>query len=119
MNRGDSYGPPDIDWDLYLTASLTGHCKASIARDNGKLVGYSVYSIGTNPRYKTILEAWSDGIFLEKEYRGKGLSFLKSSHVRLKEFGVKEIKYLTNDEAFGKLLERLEGSSTYKLWSFK
>jgi hypothetical protein len=117
MTDGDDYGPPNIDWDTYIQASVNGQCMTVTARDNGKLIGYSVYVIGNNPRYKHIIEADSNGIFLEKEYRGK-INFFKEADKFLKKIA-HETNYTLSDERVGKMLERNGYKSSYKIWSIK
>lgn len=120
MSDGDDYGQPNIDWDYYLAASHVGQCVAVIARDGEKLIGYSVYTIGNNPRYKHIIEASSDGIFLEKPYRGRlGLKFLTKANEYLSRLGVQETHYIESDETFGRMLRRVGAQSKYKIWSIK
>ncbi len=120
MTDGDDYGFPDIDWDSYLLASQAGLCRVVTVRDGGKLVGYSVYSFGRNLRYKEIIEASSDGIFLEKEYRGKLSSeLLKRADQYLKALGIHETSYVLSDERVGKLLARNGYTAKYKVWTNK
>lgn len=116
MSEGDEYGPPNIDWDSYIHASVAGQCVAVTVRDQGVLVGYSVYMIGPNPRYKHIVEAVSSGIFLEKEYRGR-INFFKKADEFLQKIGVQETSYILSDERVGKVLERQGYTSNYKIWS--
>lgn len=118
MTDGDDYGPPNIDWDGYLAASYAGRCVAVTVRDNGKLVGYSVYSIGNNPRYRHIIEANSDGIFLEKEYRGAvSREFIKKADEYLQSMGIHETNYVLSDDRVGRTLSGY--TSKYKIWSKK
>lgn len=120
MTDGDDYGAPDIDWDAYIATSKAGLCRAVTVRDQGKLVGYSVYSIGRNPRYKTRIEASSDGIFLEKEYRGKyGDQLIKKADEYLKNLGIHETNYIESDDRVGNLLARNGYQSPYRIWSKK
>lgn len=118
MTDGDSYGTPNIDWESYLAASHAGQLMAVTIRDSKKLVGYSVFSIGRNPRYKHIIEANSDGIFLEKSYRGRlsRLLFQKSDEY-LKNMGVHETNYTLSDDRIGRMLAGYQ--SKYKIWSIK
>lgn len=118
MNTGDDYGCPNIDWDSYLKASHFGHCFCATVRDDeNKLVGYSVYQVGNNLRYKHIISATSDGMFLEKEYRdGTGIKLQKFADEKLKGLGVMETIYITNDSAFGKFLDNNGYKTEYKLW---
>lgn len=117
MTDGDDYGVPDIDWDSYLAASVAGHIKVVTMRDDGKLVGYGAFTVGFNPRYKTILEATSDGIFIEKPYRGKyAQQFLRKCDFYLIMLGVREINYTLSDERIGKLLARNGYKQKYKVY---
>lgn len=118
MSDGDDYGPPEIDWETYLQASRIGLCRVVTVRDNGVLVGYSVYSIGRNLRYKNLIEASSDGIFLEKEYRGElSIRLLNKADEYLSNLGVKETNYTESDDRLGRLLARSGYQSKYKIWS--
>lgn len=120
MSEGDDYGPPNIDWDTYIQASVNGQCMTVTARDKNKLIGYAVYVIGRNPRYKHILEAESNGVFLEKEYRGKiGIRLLKKADEFLSKIGVQETNYTLSDERVGKILERNGYQTHYRIWSKK
>ena len=116
MTEGDDYGPPDIDWDAYIASSRHGLCRAVVVRDKGILVGYSVWSIGKNPRYKTKIQASSDGIFLEKPYRGTvSKELIKKTDEFLRAIGVTQIVYILSDDRVGKLLKGYK--SNYKVWS--
>lgn len=118
MTDGDNYGAPDVDWDYYVDASLAKACYAVATRDNGELVGYSIYTLGTNPRYKDRLEASCDGIFIEKPYRGKiSNEMLAKADTCLAMMGVRETSYTMSDPRMGKLLERKDFKSKYKVWS--
>lgn len=120
MTEGDDYGPPDIDWALYLALSKADRCIVVTVRDEGKLVGYSAYIIGKNPRYKTRTQASSQGLFLEKEYRGRlsGI-FIKKADEYLRKIGVHETAYILSDDRVGHLLGRHGYESKYKVWSVK
>lgn len=111
---------PNMDWDYYLEASLSGQCIAITARDQGKLVGYSVFFIETNANHKHILEAVNSGIFLERKYRGReSLNLLRKTTEMLKQRGVHTISYLLKDDRIGKLLSRNGYKMDMKLWSIK
>lgn len=120
MTEGDDYGPPDIDWEMYLHLSALNKCLVVTVRDDGKLVGYSVYSVGRNPRYKTITQACSDGIFLEREYRGKlSRIFMKKADEYLKKIGVRETIYILSDDRVGRVLGGNGYKSKYRVWRMK
>lgn len=117
--EGDK-GPPDMDWEQYDRASRLGHAVAVIARHDGQMIGYSCFTIGFNPRYKTILEANSAGLFVEKEYRAEvGEEMIDRAEQFLNGLGVKEINYDNDDEVFGRWISKKGYSVKSKLWSKK
>lgn len=118
MSEGDDYGAPNLDWDSYLAASQAGQCVAVTLRDQGELVGYSVFFISRNPRYKHLIEASNNGIFLEKKYRGGyGRALSKKSDEYLQAAGVNETNYTLSDDRVGRMLGGYQ--SNYKVWSKK
>lgn len=120
MTEGDEYGIPNIDWDSYISLSHAGQCMVVTVRDDEKLIGYSVYSIGRNPRYKHFIDALSDGVFLEKEYRGKlSGEFMKKADEYLRNIGIHETSYILSDDRIGHILGRSGYQSHYKIWSKK
>lgn len=118
MTEGDDYGTPDVDWELYLALSKINRCFVVTARDQGKLVGYSIYTIGAMPRHKSIAQALSEGIFLEKEYRNKySRIFMKKCEQYLMLTRIKETKYILSDDRVGRLLGANGYKPKYKVWS--
>lgn len=118
MTEGDEYGSPDIDWDLYLALSKINRCFVVTARDEGKLVGYSVYTFSTLSRYRTINSAANEALFLEKPYRRKySRIFIKKCEQYLLLTGVKETRYILSDDRVGRLLGANGYKSNYKVWS--
>ncbi len=116
----DDYGPPDMDWETYNAASRAGYAVAVVARHEGVMVGYACFTIGYNPRYKTVLEANSAGVFVEKEFRAEaGEEIVQRADDYLKGIGVKETNYMGNDEVFGRLLRKNGYAQNYKVWSKK
>lgn len=114
------YGPPNVDWDYYLQASLQGKCVAVTSRDNGVLVGYSVFFIETNANHKHILEASNSGIYVDPSHRGKtALQLLKKSNEFLKQLNINEINYTLKDARIGKLLARQGYKPEHTVWSIK
>lgn len=120
MSDGDDYGPPDIDWDTYLALSHARQCMAVTARDKGKLIGYGVFAITRNLRYRTLWMASSEGIFIEKPYRGNlSKKFLRKCDAYLALYGARETHYILSDDRVGKLLARNGYESKYKVWRVK
>lgn len=119
MSTGDDYGSPDIDWNYYEEIGAAGQCVAVTARDEGRLIAYSVYSLSINPRYKSRIEANSDGIFIEKEYRGRLGNFPAKADDFLRNLGVMETNYTSNDKRVGAFLSRNGYEPKYTIWSMK
>lgn len=116
MTEGDDYGEPRIDWRAYLAASHAGQLMVVTVRDDGKLVGYSAFTIGANPRYKHIIEADNNGIFLEKKYRGRiSRLLMQKSDEYLQNLGVHQANYTLSDDRVGRMLPGYK--SKYKVWS--
>jgi hypothetical protein len=112
------YGKPNLDWDYYLQSSYAGQCKAVTIRDDGKLVGYTIFFITNDPDRKHVLQATNSGIFVDDDYRGKAsIQLLKKADAYMKDLGAQEINYLIKDDRIGKLLSRQAYKQDYKLWS--
>lgn len=119
MHVGDDNGDLNIDWDAFFQASLAGKFVAVTLRNEGKLVGYSLFLLGNNPRHKHILEAQGCGIHIEKEFRGQGLKLVRKADELLKAIGIQKTEYILNDSAMGKLLSRCGYKPNYTIWSYK
>ena len=74
----------DPDLESYNTLYEKGILEIHTARDDGKLVGYSIWFVLKHIHYKKSLTANSDVLYISPEYR-KGM------------FGVKFIKWTTEE----------------------
>ena len=120
VDKKDNYGRPNLDWENYLAQSRMGACKAVTARDNGKLVAYSVFCMGVNMNHKTIVEATNTGIWVHPDYRGKiTLELVRNSDDFLRNAGVMETTYILMDERIGALLKRAKYQPRHTVWSNK
>jgi len=118
MNEGDDYGALNIDWDTYIQGSLDGRVKVLTARNDGKLIGYIIFTLGRNMRHKHVIEAQASGWYVEKEHRGRvSLDMLEKADECLHGIGVHRTDYILGDEAAAKLLQRKGYNSNYKVWS--
>ena len=100
----------DPDYELYFKMERMGLVKGFSARDeNGKMAGYSVYFIKTNPHYKNTLFAVSDVLFIQKENRGRtGYFLIKYCEEELKKMGVDIITYhIKATHNWGRMIERM------------
>lgn len=111
--------PVNIDWQLYELASINKQAMAVTARDDGKLVGYIVFTITKNLRHKHITEAVSSGWFIEPEYRGTlGMEIVDKAGEYLKANGVHLTKFILGGTA-GKLLARKGYTTKHQVWEIR
>lgn len=83
--------PLDIDWRTYSSLSDAGFYKVYTYREAGELKGYCGMFLFNHSHHKTSLQAKQDVLFIKKERRGKGLSFLTYCELELKKLGVQII----------------------------
>lgn len=84
----------DPDWDFYFQAQTANKLRIYTARDEqGKLIGYSVYFVGTHPHHRFSPQARHDLFFIPKENRGFGFRFLRWCGEQLKAEGYK-VEYM-------------------------
>ncbi len=119
----------EVDWDKYENLERMNMLSVVTARDEGVLIGYSVFFIYSHMHYKSLKAASNDVLFLDKEYRkGRaGLKLLKESEIQLARLGVRKITwhiktsldwskillrmgYAQEELVMGKLLEVCHGS---------
>ncbi len=114
----EDHGKPNLDWDNYFELSRRGMCRVVTARENGVLVGYSVFIIGKNINHKHVIEASNTGFFIKKEYRGKIINeLLRYVDKYLDEMGVTSIGYALSDKRLGLLLKRKGYKMKFITWS--
>lgn len=113
------YQDMDMDWELYRALGNTGSIAAVTMHDGDKLVGWAVFVLATNPRYKTRLEAESQGLFIEKEYRARWSSvFIKQCLEYMRTIGAVETNFTESDNKVGRWLSKHGAKPTYKIYSF-
>lgn len=78
------------DYERYLDMNVLGFVRVFTIRDEGKLVGYSLYLLNPNIHYKDHLYAVNDVIYVDPEYRGSTAAYrlMKLSEKTLKAAGV-------------------------------
>lgn len=100
--------PLDPDWDFY---SRNHTIRVFTARDNGTLVGYSVFFIAPNRHYKTSIQAVQDILFLHKDYRHGKIAYrmIKFCDCELKAEGAQVVyQHVKAAHDFGPLLGLLD-----------
>jgi GNAT superfamily N-acetyltransferase len=119
MDDKDDEGAPNVDWIYYLQACESGACQVVTLRDGENLVGYAILMISNNPRHKHKYEAFCEGLFVEKPYRGKwAVNLLNKVRDYAKELNV-ELHFLVGDEKVGRLLALNGFKRSKTLWSLK
>lgn len=110
--------PLEPDVELYKKMDEGGSIRVYTAREDGKLIGYSVYVISRNHHYKSVKQASQDVIFIQKDRRGFGKSFIKWCDEQLKNDGVKiVVHHVKAAHDFGPMLERVGYELVDKIYS--
>lgn len=102
--------PLDPDFERYYQVEDMGHLALFVARDEGKIVGYSVFYLDQSIQYRSSYQANQDLLYLDPSYRGKGLGrdFLKWIDEQLEALGVQVVFHHTKiAHDFSPLLEDL------------
>ena len=104
------YIPLDPDWGRYEKLATMNGLLIVTARDEDKLVGYSVFYISPMMHYKSTISASNDIIWLAPEYRKgmTGVRLIKESERALKELGITKILWhIKFIKDFRKILYRM------------
>lgn len=101
--------PLDPDYDQYVQLEEIGFTRFFVARDNsGAMVGYALYFIRPHIHYKSSLQSVQDIIFIKKENRGKGGSFIMWIDEKLRAEGVQvTYHHIKKAHNWGAMLERI------------
>ena len=102
--------PLDPDWEKYKQLYDAKRLLIITARDDSKLVGYSIFFVSNHPHYKSSVYANNDLLFLHPDYRkgSLGIKLIKVSEKILKEIGVVKILWhIKFNKDFRVLLHRM------------
>lgn len=103
----------------YLQASFYGNCLVVTAREEGKIVGYSIFIISRYARNTDAIKADNHGFYVDQRYRGKlGGALLDRAHAMLKNLSISQIDYINDSEAFGRFITRKGAKCAAKIWRF-
>jgi GNAT superfamily N-acetyltransferase len=107
---------PDVplvpNWNAYEHLQALGALRIYTGRDDGRLIGYSVFTVHPGVHYATSLEADEDLLFVSPEHRkGRfGLQLMQFAESELAAEDVQLVKRRTKVAErlnFGALLERM------------
>jgi len=107
-------------WDIYKNLFDGGKLKVITAREDGKLVGYTVYIVAPSLHYASELFADADIFWLAPEYRKgmTGLKLFRYAEAVLKEAGVTQIfNKIKLHFDIGKVFERMGYSAVERVYS--
>jgi GNAT superfamily N-acetyltransferase len=99
----------DVDWGKYEGLERNGGLRVYTAREDGRLVGYSVFFLAWNMHYKSTLFGQNDVLYLTPEHRKgtTGLRLIKFSEDELRKDRVDKVVWhvkVAND--WSAILER-------------
>ena len=100
----------DLDLDMYRELEEVHELQLLVVRYRTKPVGYAIYMVGPDPRYKGRIDAQQDVLYVAKEHRGAGIGFkfIEYCDDVLMELGVEAIWCSSNNKLdIGKFYERL------------
>jgi GNAT superfamily N-acetyltransferase len=85
----DLFGLPlEVHRELYLNSERLDTGRLYTIRNQSKLVGYSMFFIFAHGHHKSSIHAKQDVLFIDKDYRGIGLKFMRYFENQLKKDGV-------------------------------
>lgn len=100
--------PLDVDMELFKLCELEGSLRTFTVRDEGELVGYAVFFLFEHPHHKTSLQAKQDVIFIRRDKRGRGITFIKYCDDELKKDGVEFVQHcIPTSNDWSPVLKRL------------
>lgn len=87
--------PLAIDWDHYREMEAAGTYRIVSAREGGRLVGYSSFSLTRQTRYMNSLVAFGDVLFLERRARRgwNGVRLIRETVRAIKASGATRVTY--------------------------
>lgn len=110
----------DPDLDKYKTLFDSGFLEIHTAREDGKLIGYSIWIVSPHLHYKKSLTASSDIIFIHPAYRKGmfGVRFIKWTIEEVKKSNPQRILLHVKPHVdFGPILERMGATFLEKVYS--
>lgn len=103
---------PDIefapDLEAYKAVAASGNLRVFTAREEGVIVGYSVFFLRHNMHYQKSYQAVQDIIYIDPKKRGFGMKFIGWCDEQLKAEGVQVVyQHVKAKHDFGPMLKRM------------
>ena len=100
--------PLNPNYEEYLLSEQLGNTRSFSVREGKELIGYAVFYIRPHKHYRSLLLSSLDVMFIKKEKRGIGRSFIKFCEQMLKDEGIMVIAISIHAKHnFGKMLESI------------
>lgn len=88
----DMQAPVDVDIDAYKMLQMMGYLRCFTARDHGVLAGYASFLVSASHlHHRGLKYATQDTLFMQREFRPKGLKFMDFIEAELRNEGVRVI----------------------------
>ena len=98
---------PDFDHYIWMENHRLNRCFV-VRDDNGRMVGYSVFTLSPHRHYRSQTVACMDVLFIREDARGCGGHFIKFIDKELKEEGINFLGYSVNAKHnYSIILERM------------
>jgi GNAT superfamily N-acetyltransferase len=87
--------PLDVNFEAYKKLDSEGKIVILTARDDKRLIGYSIFFLVRSPHYKGTLVGMNDVLYLDPEYRrgSAGSRLIAESERVMREMGVVKITW--------------------------
>ncbi len=97
-NHQESGTYPDmalrVQWENYFALEELDICKTFTMRDDGKLVGYSIFIVSSHSHYQENIFALNDVVYIDPESRGSDtIDFFNYCETELLVAGAQVISY--------------------------
>jgi len=102
--------PLDPDMKQYTALQDMGALHTLVAREEGKIIGYTVYIMMPHLHYKQNMFAYNDLIYVDQAHRGSrvGYTLLKKAEEYLKDKGADSITvHMKPEHSFEGLLNKM------------
>lgn len=112
----------DVNTENYLLAEQEGYLRVLIVRDEGKLVGYVILLTSEMNHHKGVWQAVTDVIYVDPEYRGKGVAkmLFEACTLECKNNGISFFSVVVNPNLdFSSMLEKMSAKLTDKIYTWR
>jgi len=114
----DDYEPVDIDMEYYMQASDLNQCFIVTLNEGDKMVGYSIFTVSSDPIRKGIKEALNTCLYVKKGFRGFGTKkILEDSKDFMESLGADKITYMIKNKALARFLDKCGYEPQEIAWS--